>query len=151
MPSAPESGMTRYCIAVGHRDGVKPGNIVGAVANEAGIEGKSIGPIQIYSSHTTIDLPSGMPDDVREILSETRVVGRELKIREATPKDEIPQDRDRGGRGRGGYGGGGRGRNDRGRGGRDSRDSRGGGGKFRGKKKSGGRTFAKVKSKRRSD
>jgi ATP-dependent RNA helicase DeaD len=162
-PSAPESGMTRYCIAVGHRDGVKPGNIVGAVANEAGIEGKSIGPIQIYSSHTTIDLPSGMPDDVREILSETRVVGRELKIREATPKDEIQEDR--GGRGRGGYGGGGRGRGGRdsrgsrdfrgGGGGRDSRgggrDSRGGGKGFRGKKKPGGRTFARVKSKRKSD
>ena len=148
----PESGMTRYRIEVGRRDGVKPGNIVGAVANEAGIEGKSIGPIQIYGAHTTIDLPSGMPDDVREILQNVRVVGRELRIREATPKDEIPQDRDRGGRG--GFSGG-RGRNDR-RGG--GRDSRGGGGRreFRGKKRSGsgsggGRSFARVKSKRRSD
>ena len=146
----PEEGMTRYRIEVGRRDGVKPGNIVGAVANEAGIEGKSIGPIQIYGAHTTIDLPSGMPDDVREILTETRVVGRELRIREATPKDEIP-DRDRGGRG--GYsGGGGRGRNDR-RGGSGGRDSRGGRREFRGKKSSGGggRSFAKVKSKRRKD
>ena len=151
----PEEGMTRYRIEVGRRDGVKPGNIVGAVANEAGIEGKSIGPIQIYGAHTTIDLPSGMPDDVREILTNTRVVGRELRIREATPKDEIP---DRGGReGRGGYSGG-RGRNDR-RGGSGGRDSRGGGGgrrEFRSKRKSGGsssngRSFAKVKSKRRSD
>ena len=145
----PEEGMTRYRIEVGRRDGVKPGNIVGAVANEAGIEGKSIGPIQIYGAHTTIDLPSGMPDDVREILQDVRVVGRELRIREATPKDEIPQDRDRRGGGRGGFSGG-RGRNDR-RGG--GRDSRGGGGRreFRGKKRSGGRSFAKVKSKRRSD
>ena len=150
-PSPVEEGMIRYRIEVGHRDGVKPGNIVGAIANEAGIEGKHIGPIQIYGSHSTIDLPSGMPDDVREILASTRVVGRELNIREATPKDEIPQDRERG-RGRGGFGGGrGRGgRDSRGgrdfRGGRDSRgsgrDSRGGKG-FRGKKKSGGRVFAK--------
>jgi ATP-dependent RNA helicase DeaD len=156
-PGAPESGMTRYRIEVGRRDGVKPGNIVGAIANEAGIEGKSIGPIQIYGGHSTIDLPSGMPDDVREILTNTRVVGRELKIREATPKDEIQEDR--GSRGRG-YGGGGRGRNDRrGGGGRDSRGGnprgggRSGGKDFRGKKKSGGggRTFAKVKGKRKSD
>ena len=158
-PGAPESGMTRYRIEVGHRDGVKPGNIVGAVANEAGIEGKSIGPIQIYTGHSTIDLPSGMPDDVREILTNTRVVGRELKIREATPKDEVQEDRGSRGRGYGG-GGGGRGRNDRRGGGGGGRDSRGGsrsggarsGGKdFRGKRKSGGgRTFAKVKSKRKS-
>ena len=148
--------MTRYRIEVGHRDGVKPGNIVGAIANEAGIEGRSIGPIQIYGGHSTIDLPSGMPDDVREILDSTRVVGRELKIREATPKDEIQEDR--GSRGRGGFGG--RGRNERrGGGGRDSRGgsrggrSRSGGGDFRSKKKSGGggRAFARVKSKRKSD
>ncbi len=164
-PGVPESGMARYRIEVGHRDGVKPGNIVGAVANEAGIEGKSIGPIQIYTAHSTIDLPSGMPADVREILTNTRVVGRELKIREATPKDEVQEDR-----GRGGYGGGGggRGQNDRRSGSRDPRSvgggSRSGGARsgskdFRGKKKpsgggsggSGGRTFAKVKSKRKSD
>jgi ATP-dependent RNA helicase DeaD len=144
--SPPEDGMTRYRIEVGRRDGVKPGNIVGAIANEAGIEGQHIGPIQIYPSHTTIDLPSGMPDDVREILTNTRVVGRELRIREATPKDEIVHDRP--GRGRRGFSGG-RGRNDRRGGG--GRDSRGGRKDFRGKKKSGGRTFAKVKSRRRSD
>jgi ATP-dependent RNA helicase DeaD len=142
----PEEGMARYRIEVGHRDRVKPGNIVGAVTNESGIEGQHIGPIRIYESHSTIDLPSGMPDDVRKILSQTRVMGRELQIREATPKDEI----DHGGRGGGGrrsFGGGGRG-------GRDDRS--GGRGGFRGKrdfrgKKSGGRSFAKVKNKKRRD
>lgn len=149
----PAEGMTRYRIAVGRRDNVKPGNIVGAVTNEGGIEGQHIGPINIYSSHSTIDLPSGMPDDVHRILERTRVVGRELEIRKATAKDEIPEDRG-GRRGGGGYGGGGRGRGFRSGGG--GRDSRGGGGRreFRKRKPGGGgsgRGFAKVKSKKRRD
>ena len=51
----PEPGMQRFRIEVGRRDGVRPGNIVGAVANEAGIEGDYIGPIQIHESFSTID------------------------------------------------------------------------------------------------
>jgi len=141
--------MTRYRIEVGHRDKVKPGNIVGAVTNEGGIEGQHIGPIRIYNTHSTIDLPSGMPSDVHDILRRTRVVGRELQIREATEKDEIMEDRGSRGRGRGFGGGGGRGRSDyRGGGGRDSRGKKGYGGRKSG---GGGRSFAKVKSKKRRD
>ena len=147
----PEEGMTRYRIEVGRRDNVKPGNIVGAVTNEAGIEGQHIGPIKIYDTHSTIDLPSGMPEDVRGIIENTRVMGRELQIREATPKDEI--EHDRGGRGRRSFGGGGRGRRDDRSGGRGgSGGSRGGRKDFRKKKPGGGgRTFAKVKGKRKRD
>ncbi|MCH2181137.1 MAG: DEAD/DEAH box helicase [Mariniblastus sp.] len=79
----PGSGMARYRLAVGKRDGVRPGNIVGAVANEAGIEGDSIGPIQIYQSYTTIDLPQDLPMDIQEILREAWVSGRQLKMRPA--------------------------------------------------------------------
>lgn len=141
----PESGMERFRIEVGHKDGVKPGNIVGAIANEAGIEGKHIGPIQIYGAHSTIDLPSGMPEDVHQILQGTRVVGRELKIRKATAKDEVAFDRGGGARGRGG-------RPERGRFDRNKSGSGGGRGDFRKKRKggsSGGRGFAKVKSHRK--
>ncbi|MEM1068264.1 MAG: DEAD/DEAH box helicase, partial [Planctomycetota bacterium] len=77
----PAAGMQRYRIEVGRRDGVRPGNIVGAVANEAGIDGEFIGPIQIHESFTTIDLPEGMPADIQQALSKTRVAGRELQIK----------------------------------------------------------------------
>ena len=77
----PEAGMQRYRIEVGRRDGVKPGNIVGAVANEAGIEGEFIGPIKIHDSFSTIDLPEGMPADIQQTLSKTRVAGRQLQIK----------------------------------------------------------------------
>ena len=72
--------MERYRIEVGKRDGVRPGNIVGAVANEAGIDGDFIGPIQIHDFHSTIDLPEGMPRGVYQTLKKTRVAGKQMHI-----------------------------------------------------------------------
>ena len=76
----PEDGKQRYRIEVGRRDGVKPGNIVGAIANEAGIDGEFIGPINIQDSFTTVDLPEGMPRDIFESLQNTRIVGKPARI-----------------------------------------------------------------------
>jgi ATP-dependent RNA helicase DeaD len=72
--------MDRFRIEVGWRDHVKPGNIVGAIANEAGLTGRSIGRIQIFDTHSTIDLPQGMPDGVFEALKRLRVMNKELQI-----------------------------------------------------------------------
>lgn len=72
--------MERFRIHVGHEHGVTPREIVGAIANEGGIEGRYIGRIQIYDDHTTIDLPEGMPDDVFQTLSRTRVCNQALQI-----------------------------------------------------------------------
>ncbi|MFN9910253.1 MAG: DbpA RNA binding domain-containing protein, partial [bacterium] len=55
--------MERFRLEVGWRDRVKPGNIVGAIANEGGLTGRSIGKIRIYDSHTTVDLPKGIPPE----------------------------------------------------------------------------------------
>ncbi len=76
----PEAHMERFRIEVGWRDRIKPGNIVGAIANEAGLNGKAIGRIRIFDSHSTVDLPKGMPDDVFNSLQRLRVMNRELKI-----------------------------------------------------------------------
>lgn len=78
--SAPRPGMERFRIEVGSSDGVKPGNIVGAVANEGGIDGDQIGPISIHQSHSTVDLPTGMPKDIYETLQQTWVAGKQLKL-----------------------------------------------------------------------
>lgn len=78
-----KEGMTRYRLDVGWQDGVKPGNIVGAVANEAGIDGEYIGPINIRDSHTLIDLPEGMPSDIYQTLRKTWVAGKRLNLEEA--------------------------------------------------------------------
>ena len=76
-----EPGMARFRIAVGKRDGVRPGNIVGAVTNEAEISGEDIGSIRIYQSYSTIDLPADQSDNILELLSDTRVSGRPIQIR----------------------------------------------------------------------
>jgi ATP-dependent RNA helicase DeaD len=76
----PDPGMSRYRIAIGWRDGVKPGNIVGAIANEADIDGKAIGHINIQHTFTTVDLPEDLPMEIRQQLYHTRVVGRQMRL-----------------------------------------------------------------------
>ncbi|WP_423811393.1 DEAD/DEAH box helicase [Pseudohongiella acticola] len=89
--------MERFRIKVGHDHGVTPREIVGAVANEGGIEGRYIGRIQIYDDHTTIDLPHGMPDDVFQTLQRTRVCNQALDLERmsaaeaAAEKDTRPE------------------------------------------------------------
>jgi ATP-dependent RNA helicase DeaD len=76
--------MERFRIEVGWRDRVKPGNIVGAIANEAGLNGRAIGRIRIFDAHSTVDLPKGMPDDVFADLRRLRVMNKELQISRLT-------------------------------------------------------------------
>jgi ATP-dependent RNA helicase DeaD len=76
----PEPGMATYRIEVGHANGVKPGNIVGAIANEGGIESKYIGRIEIYDDFTTLDLPDDLPKDLVDHLKTVWVAGQQLNI-----------------------------------------------------------------------
>ncbi|QJR80384.1 DEAD/DEAH box helicase [Alteromonas pelagimontana] len=80
--SKPEAGMQRFRIEVGHSHGAKPGNIVGAIANEANISSKNIGAIEIYDTFSTVDLPQGMPKETKDLLQGTRVAGQRLGLRE---------------------------------------------------------------------
>ena len=80
----PEDNMQRYRVEVGHRDRVKPGNLVGAIAGETGLQGRLIGRIQIFDNHSLVDLPKGMPEDVFNNLRSLRVMNRELQITTAT-------------------------------------------------------------------
>ncbi len=79
-----------FRLEVGHAHGVKPGNIVGAIANEAGLEGKHIGHVDIRDDHTFIDLPEGMPRDIFRSLQKVRVVGQELRISRVDGKPSRP-------------------------------------------------------------
>ena len=80
--------MVPYRIEVGERDGVKPANIVGAIANEAGLEGQYIRRIDIHDDHTTLELPDGMPRDIERILKKAWVCGKQLQIRSLEPKEK---------------------------------------------------------------
>lgn len=77
----PDAGMQTFRIEVGHAHGVKPGNVVGAIANEAGLDSKYIGRIEIYDDYSTVDLPDSMPDELLNQLKTVWVAGRQLHIR----------------------------------------------------------------------
>ncbi|MEH0146826.1 DEAD/DEAH box helicase [Corynebacterium sp. Q4381] len=111
-----------YRLDVGKRQHVRPGAIVGALANEGGLSSKDFGRITIGGDFTLVELPKNLDQSVLDRLSDTRISGQLINIQ----RDHGAPPRDRGGRG--GY----RGDRDRGgyRGGRD-RDRGGRGGGFR--------------------
>ncbi|MFC3909552.1 DEAD/DEAH box helicase [Legionella dresdenensis] len=69
-----------FRIDVGRIHGVKPGNIVGAIANEAGLQSRQITGLKINDDHSTVCLPRGMAKEVFQSLSRAWVCGRQLKI-----------------------------------------------------------------------
>ena len=76
----PDVGMESFRIEVGHAHGVKPSNIVGAIANEAGLDSKYIGRIDIQDDYTVLDLPEGMPKELLMHLKKVWVSGQQLRI-----------------------------------------------------------------------
>ncbi|HEX5649307.1 MAG TPA: DEAD/DEAH box helicase [Steroidobacteraceae bacterium] len=79
-----EEDTETYRIEVGYVHGVKPGNIVGAIANVAGLEGRQIGHVDIREDHTFVGLPMGLPQELRAELAKTRVAGQMLRIQLAS-------------------------------------------------------------------
>ena len=100
-----EEGMERFRIEVGHNHDVKPNNIVGAIANEAGLDSQHIGRINIYDDFSVIDLPEGMPKEVFSDLKKVWVAGKQLHIsllkKERKSRGSSPRDRE-GNKGKGG-------------------------------------------------
>jgi ATP-dependent RNA helicase DeaD len=82
--------METFRIEVGSVHGIKPGNIVGAIANEADIEGVHIGRVDIREDHSYVDLPEGMPKEIFKQLQKVRVAGRELRISRIAEKPPKP-------------------------------------------------------------
>ncbi len=76
----PAEGMERFRVEVGSAHGVKPGNLVGAIANEGMLDSAHIGSIEIYEEYSAIDLPAGMPKDIYRDLKKIWVCGQRLQI-----------------------------------------------------------------------
>ncbi len=81
----PDIKMDLYRIEVGNSHGVKPGNIVGAIANETGIDGDHIARIKIEENYSTVELPAGMPKELFQELKKVRVAGQQLNISAMDP------------------------------------------------------------------
>ncbi len=119
-------GFSRYRLAVGSDLGVRSGNIVGAIANEAGIDSEFINNIVIRDDHSMVDLPEGMPDSIFKTLKKTRIAGKAINLEQVEVEFGGDEPRKRRGNFRGGRGGSGRGRAG------NNRGSRSGGGRGRG-------------------
>jgi ATP-dependent RNA helicase DeaD len=115
--------METYRIEVGKVHDVKPGNIAGAIINEIGLDPEAVGKIIIGDHYSTVELPSGMPNDVFQELKKVRVCGQQLRV--SKMDDQRSTYGDRGGN-RGGYGGGDRGGDRGGYSGGDRGGDRGG-------------------------
>jgi len=90
--AAPTRGfLETFRVEVGSQHGIRPGNIVGAIANESGIEGVHIGRVDIREDYSYVDLPEGMPKEVFKDLQKVRVAGRELRISRVQAKAPVPK------------------------------------------------------------
>jgi len=81
-----EAGKDRFRIEVGHNHDVKPGNIVGAIANEADLDSKFIGRINIFDDYSLVDLPENMPKELLDSLKPVRVAGQRMNISQVAGK-----------------------------------------------------------------
>jgi ATP-dependent RNA helicase DeaD len=80
-------GMTRYRLNVGRKDGVQPGNIIGAIANETGLPGKFIRNLTIEGGYSLVDLPSDLPANMLDTMRDIWVCGKKLNTTPATGRD----------------------------------------------------------------
>lgn len=82
--------MARLFLRVGRRDGVRPADLVGAIANEAGVPGDAIGDIDLYDTFSFVEVPEDMSDIVRAALNATTIRGRQPRATIARPDDAWP-------------------------------------------------------------
>ncbi|STY68465.1 DEAD/DEAH box helicase [Micrococcus luteus] len=80
----PAAGNATYWIAVGHQDRVRPGNIVGALANEVGLPASAIGAIDLRGNHSLVELPADLTSAQLEAAANAEINGRRLGLRKDT-------------------------------------------------------------------
>ena len=83
--------METFRVEIGHAHRVLPGNIVGAIAGEAGLDGRHIGHIDIRDDHSFVDLPVGMPKEIFHELKKVKIRGVELRISRVDEKPARPE------------------------------------------------------------
>jgi len=100
--------MELYRIEVGRDDGVEVRHIVGAIANEGDISSRYIGNIKLFGTHSTIELPKGMPGEILQHFTRTRILNKPMNMQlmgDAQPRTDRGGERRGGGAGRS-FGGG---------------------------------------------
>ena len=92
-PLPAESETVMLYIDAGRNAGMRPADIVGAIANEANLPGKHIGPIEIYDDFSVVGIPAEFQAQVLSAMMGATVRGQATNIRLATPRDSGPRDK----------------------------------------------------------
>jgi ATP-dependent RNA helicase DeaD len=97
--TAADGGMVRLFVDAGREAGVRPADIVGAIAGEAGISGQAIGSIDLYDRFTFVEVPSESAEHVLAAMRHVKIRNRPVRVKVATPRgyDVGPGTRRRGG------------------------------------------------------
>jgi ATP-dependent RNA helicase DeaD len=80
-PSAQDFDMTRLFIGVGRQAGVRPADLVGAIAGEAGVEGRRIGSIEIGDNYSLVEVPEPLADQIVAALRQATLRGKKVQVR----------------------------------------------------------------------
>jgi ATP-dependent RNA helicase DeaD len=76
-----DGSMTRLFVGAGRRAGIRPGDLVGAFAGEAGIEARAIGAIEISDNFSLVEVPDVVADDVINALRRAKIRGQKVQVR----------------------------------------------------------------------
>jgi ATP-dependent RNA helicase DeaD len=82
----PDRGMARLFLDIGRDDGVRPADIVGAIANEAGIPGRAIGAIELFERFSFVEVPEPQANKIIRALKNTTIRGRRIAPSFARPR-----------------------------------------------------------------
>jgi ATP-dependent RNA helicase DeaD len=80
-PSKGNWDVVRLFIGLGRRAGIRPGDLVGAIVNEAGVQPKSVGAIEIADAHSLVEVPEADAEKVVQALRQTKIRGRKVVVR----------------------------------------------------------------------
>ncbi|CAN5844179.1 DEAD/DEAH box helicase [soil metagenome] len=80
-PRPPSQGMTRLFVGAGRGSGIRPGDLVGAIAGETGLVGRDIGAIDIAERFALVEVPEGAVDEVISAMKRTTLKGKKVNVR----------------------------------------------------------------------
>ncbi len=86
----PGRAMAQLFLRVGKRDGVRPSDLVGAIANEADIPGDAIGDIELFDGFSFVEVPKSMASKIEAALNRTKIRGRDPQATQARPQAARP-------------------------------------------------------------
>ncbi|MBX9929077.1 MAG: DEAD/DEAH box helicase [Gemmatimonadaceae bacterium] len=79
--TAPGYAVAKLYVGAGRKAKIRPGDLVGAIANEMGMEGSAIGAIQIFDRHSIVEIPEAQADAIVRALSATTIKGKRIQVR----------------------------------------------------------------------